>query len=142
MTWQVTLNDGELGAGRFDAENMSQVTLREAITDLLRDQANLLRISRTDEPGVLYYTTHLHYNLDALAVPPVDRGIIVDRVFSKGGEPITAAKAGRHLQRDADDRGAQRPVPRAGGGAHPGGYGGDQPGAGGGDAEQLRASRS
>jgi hypothetical protein len=93
-TWQVILNDAELGSGRFDAENMSQVTLREAVADLLRDEANTLRIGRTDGPGVLYYTTHLQYYLDALAVPPVDRGIIVDRAFYQDGEPIATAQAG------------------------------------------------
>ena len=61
---------------------MASTTLRTAIADLLRDQANLLRFERNNESGQLYYTTYLPYNLDALAVEPLDRGIVVDRRFA------------------------------------------------------------
>ncbi|MCB0049189.1 MAG: hypothetical protein KDE24_06565, partial [Caldilinea sp.] len=81
--WQATLNDAELGSGVFDSTTiMDSTTLRTAITELLRDQANYLRINRDNESGQLYYTTYLTYNLDALAVEPLDRGMVVDRRFA------------------------------------------------------------
>jgi uncharacterized protein YfaS (alpha-2-macroglobulin family) len=70
------------------------VVLRTAITDLLRDEANLLRLERTAEPGQLYYTTYLAYNLDALAVAPLDRGMAVQRRFADAGGPISTARVG------------------------------------------------
>ena len=58
--WQATLNDAVLGSGTFDSTNiMDSTTLRQAITALLRDQANHLRISRSNDSGQLYYTTYL-----------------------------------------------------------------------------------
>ncbi|HRA68803.1 MAG TPA: hypothetical protein PL187_22440, partial [Caldilinea sp.] len=93
--WQATLNDAVLGSGTFDSTNiMDSTTLRTAITDLLRDQANYLRISRSNESGQLYYTTYLTYNLDALAVAPLDRGIVVDRRFALEGGPVSRAAIG------------------------------------------------
>jgi hypothetical protein len=41
--WTATLNEEELGSGRFE-DYKDQVVLRTAITDLLRDEANLLRL--------------------------------------------------------------------------------------------------
>jgi uncharacterized protein YfaS (alpha-2-macroglobulin family) len=93
--WQATLNDAELGSGSFDNTNiLDSTTLRTAITELLRDEANLLRISRDNDSGQLYYTTYLHYNLDALAVPPLDRGLVVDRRFSLDGATVSSAAVG------------------------------------------------
>lgn len=91
--WTATLNQEELGSGRFE-DYTDQVVLRTAITDLLRDEANLLRLERTDEPGQLYYTTYLAYNLDALAVAPLDRGMAVQRRFADAGGPISTARVG------------------------------------------------
>jgi hypothetical protein len=93
--WQVDLNGEELGSGAFDQEQIDQrVQLRVAIADLLRDEANLLRIARSDDPGQLYYTTHLRYYLDALAIEPRDRGIVVERRFDAGGEAVNRAAVG------------------------------------------------
>ena len=65
-----------------------------AVADLLRDQANLLRFSRSDNPGQLYYTTQLQYYLDALAIEPLDRGIVIDRRFRQGDEQVTTVQSG------------------------------------------------
>jgi len=75
------------------------VTLRTAITDLLRDQANALRLSRDSDTGQLYYTTQLRYYLDALSVPALDRGFVVERSFAaadgaKKGETVSSAAVG------------------------------------------------
>jgi uncharacterized protein YfaS (alpha-2-macroglobulin family) len=91
--WSVTLNDSELGSGRFD-DPRAQEELRVAITDLLADQANLLRFSRGDEPGTLYYTTFLSYNVPAQDVQPLDRGMVIERQFSVGGEAVSAVDVG------------------------------------------------
>lgn len=94
-TWDVTLNDANLGSGAANASNLAaSVTLRTAVADLLRDEANTLRITRNNETGKLYYTAHLEYFLDALAVQPANRGIVVDRQFSVDGKPANSARVG------------------------------------------------
>jgi uncharacterized protein YfaS (alpha-2-macroglobulin family) len=91
--WGVTLNEGELGSGRFE-DPTAQEELRVVIADLLRDQANILRFGRSDEPGQMYYTTYLTYNLDAASVQPLDRGMVIDRQFFVDGQPVTDVKVG------------------------------------------------
>ena len=91
--WSVALNDGELAAGRFDDPQAQQV-LRVDIADLLRDQANLLHFSRSDEPGELYYSTHLAYNLPAKDVQPLERGMVIERQFSLDGQAVSSVKVG------------------------------------------------
>ncbi len=91
--WNVTLNDSELGSGRF-SDPRTQEELRVAITDLLANQANLLHFSRSDEPGQMYYSTYLTYNLDAASVQPLDRGMVIERRFFVDGQPVTQAKVG------------------------------------------------
>ncbi|NJN81919.1 MAG: hypothetical protein HC802_06285 [Caldilineaceae bacterium] len=68
--------------------------MRTSVADLLRDQANVLRFERGDGPGQLYYTTHLRYYLDALAVDARDRGVVVDRRFHVNGEASNRAAVG------------------------------------------------
>jgi uncharacterized protein YfaS (alpha-2-macroglobulin family) len=91
--WSVTLNDSELGSGRFD-DPQAQEVLRVAISDLLADQANLLRFNRSDEPGALYYSAFLTYNLPAADVQPLDRGMVIERQFSLEGEAVSEVKVG------------------------------------------------
>lgn len=94
-TWDVALNGESLDAGRFDAASLTDpVTLRVAVADLLRGEANALRFSRGEGPGRLYYTTALRTWEDATAVAPRDRGIVVDRRFSIEGEPVNRAQVG------------------------------------------------
>ena len=94
-TWDAALNDAAIGQNSVEASNLAEpVLLRTAVADLLRDEANTLRIQRSNETGRLYYTAHLQYFLDALAVQPASRGIVVDRQFSIDGEPVTSAKVG------------------------------------------------
>jgi alpha-2-macroglobulin len=97
--WSVQLNGDPLGQGEVTPETVSeQVTLRTAISDLLRDEANRLLIERHNRQpngrGELYYTTHLRYYLDALAIQPRDRGIVLDRRFELDGAPVSAAQVG------------------------------------------------
>ena len=93
--WKVDLNDEELGAGHFDSSNItSQVNLQAAVADLLRDQADLLTISRSEAPGRLYYTTQLQYYLDVMTVEPLDRGIVVERRFQQGDKQVDAVQSG------------------------------------------------
>lgn len=81
-TWNAALNGGTIGAGDVTAENLAKrVELTTAVADLLRDEANTLTLARDNDSGALYYTAHLRYNVDALAVQALDRGIVVDRTF-------------------------------------------------------------
>ena len=97
--WHVTLNGNRLGSGSVTAKNLTeQVQLRAQISDLLRDQANQLVLSRSNGSGQMYYTTQLRYYLDATAIDALDRGVVVDRRFSlpDGGQPsvVNAAAVG------------------------------------------------
>jgi uncharacterized protein YfaS (alpha-2-macroglobulin family) len=93
--WKVQLNGDEFGHGVVTPETVSEkFTIRSAITDLLRDQANLLLINRSNDRGQLYYTTHLRYYLDALAINARDRGIVVDRRFELENQVVSTAKVG------------------------------------------------
>ncbi|CAD7703729.1 unnamed protein product [Ostreobium quekettii] len=97
--WTVALNGNEIGAGSITPESINtQVQLQVAVAELLRDEANALQMTRSDrEPsgrGQLYYTTHLRYYLDALAIDARDRGIVVDRRFELDGQSVQAASVG------------------------------------------------
>lgn len=93
--WQVHLNEGDLGTGSVDAGTLAEpVTLRAAVVDLLRDEANRLTIERSNDNGQLYYTTHLRYYLDALAISAEDRGLVVDRRFEQAGATVSSAQVG------------------------------------------------
>lgn len=81
--WSVTLNDEELGSGTVIPDNVTdRVTLRAAVSDLLRDEVNALRLSRDNSIGRMYYTTYLRYTLDAAEVDARDRGVILERRFA------------------------------------------------------------
>ena len=93
--WTASLNAASLGSGTFGPDNLdARVTLRAAVRDLLRDQANVLSITRDRDAGRLYYTTHLRYYLDALAVDARDRGLTVDRRLEIDGVPVDSADVG------------------------------------------------
>jgi len=97
--WEVTLNDETMGSGAVTPQNVSEtVSLRTQITDLLRDQLNVLRFSRDNNQGRMYYTTDLRYSLDAAQVDALDRGVAVERYFALAddgtGSPIDGAKVG------------------------------------------------
>jgi hypothetical protein len=72
--------------------------MRVAVTDLLRNQANVLNFSRSSDLGQMYYTADLRYYLDATAVDSRDRGIVVDRSFTlldgDPSRPISSAQVG------------------------------------------------
>ncbi|MEZ4868402.1 MAG: Ig-like domain-containing protein [Caldilineaceae bacterium] len=93
--WQVTLNGEELGAGSVGPNNLTEpVELHAAVSALLRDEANALRLDRDSDAGQLYYTARLRYYLDALAVNARDRGIVVDRRFTLDDQPVQRAQVG------------------------------------------------
>ncbi len=111
-SYQVTLNNSELGSGSVNRSNVEQpVDLRVAIEDLLLDYANGLTISRFTEgsqsgDGQLYYTAFLEYFLPAAELQAMDRGIVVaqqyrlvDPITGKASEqPISEAKVGDTIQ--------------------------------------------
>lgn len=93
--WTALLNGNELGVGTVGAENISaQFELRAQVADLLRDEANLLQLNRSDASGQLYYTAHLRYYLDALAIDARDRGLVLDRQFALNGQTVSRAQVG------------------------------------------------
>ncbi len=93
--WQVQLNDAELGQGSVEADMLAEpVTLQVAVADLLRDESNRLTIERSNESGQLYYSSHLRYYLDALAISAEDRGLVVARRFEEAGKTVNSAEVG------------------------------------------------
>lgn len=93
--WTVSLNGETLDQGAFGPDTLTtKVQLRTAVADLLRDEANALLINRSNDSGQLYYTTHLRYYLDALAIDARDRGIVVDRRFELGDQRVQSAQVG------------------------------------------------
>ena len=94
--WDVSLNEAELGGGQVTPETVDTRTrLRAAVSDLLRDETNILRLSRDNASGRMYYTASLRTYVDAPAVSPRNRGIAVTRRFAAAdGETISRAAVG------------------------------------------------
>jgi len=94
--WQVTLNGEELGAGAVDRANVDEaVALQAQVADLLRNEANALRFTRSNESGQMYYSVDLRYALDATAISARDRGLVVSRrILAADGQPAASAAVG------------------------------------------------
>ena len=86
-SYGVTLNGSELDSGTVNRDNVDEpIDLRVEVSDLLLNAANGLTISRfatgdQTGDGQLYYSMYLNYYLPAAELPPLDRGIIVDRQY-------------------------------------------------------------
>jgi len=102
-SWQVLLNNEELGQGDVDVTNLDEEwELRVAIGDLLRGEGagppdgNRLLIQRgrpvADQTGLgqMYYTAHLRYFLPVEDVQATSRGVFVARQYSLVDEPEQA----------------------------------------------------
>jgi alpha-2-macroglobulin len=93
--WTALVGGDELGRGTVSADNLTErVSLQRAVADLVRDEANLLLINRSNASGQLYYTAHLRYYLDILAIEPQDRGLVVDRRFTMSDTIVSSARIG------------------------------------------------
>lgn len=80
----VSLNGDVLTDGEVTSETINQsIKLRVDVTDLLADVANYLTIGRGEGPGRLYYTAHLKVYLPVEEIEPLDRGIIVQRQYTR-----------------------------------------------------------
>jgi hypothetical protein len=80
----VWLNDAErlTGTTGASATELEPVTLKIALTELLRDSSNQLTIGRSAGSGRLYYTAHLRAFLPAEDLSALDRGISVRRRYT------------------------------------------------------------
>ncbi|HEX2907412.1 MAG TPA: MG2 domain-containing protein, partial [Phototrophicaceae bacterium] len=95
--YSVSLNDVSLAEGAITQANVTQpIDLKVQVKDLLQAQANALVIEQSDNNGALYYTAHLNAWLPVPAIGPLDRGIILERQYTRPGEntPIQAARVG------------------------------------------------
>jgi alpha-2-macroglobulin len=108
--YDLSLNGKSLASGNVNADNLRDpIKLRVAVSDLFKDQANRLVISRGDGAGRLYYTANLNLYYPVESVRAASRGIIVSRQYyiktpDCGGvnqpvcQPVTAAKVGDNIQ--------------------------------------------
>jgi uncharacterized protein YfaS (alpha-2-macroglobulin family) len=112
--YNVTLNGNQLTAGEANAGNLrDSVTLRVAVADLLKDQANRLVVNRGAGDGRLYYTAHLNVYFPVEEVRALSRGVTVARQYTiKSGDcggrvngvaqpacpQVTEVKAGQDIQ--------------------------------------------
>jgi uncharacterized protein YfaS (alpha-2-macroglobulin family) len=100
-SFAAALNGETLAEGQATRENIRESTdLVVQVSDLLRDQANNLVISRSEGEGNLYYTAHLRVSLPVPEIEPLNRGIILERRYTRPGsdEPITSAAVGELVQ--------------------------------------------
>lgn len=104
-TFNVSLNGNALALEDNTAttENVKdKETLRIAVAELLRDEANRLSFIKSEGTGNLYYTAHLRSFLDVPSIEPVSRGIIVSRQYTLIGDPerrpITSARVNEEVQ--------------------------------------------
>ena len=80
--WTTVLNGETIGVGIVMPDTINPpVDLVAPVSQLLRDQANELTMTRSNDSGQMYYSTYLQYYLDAAAIDSRDRGIVVDRRF-------------------------------------------------------------
>jgi uncharacterized protein YfaS (alpha-2-macroglobulin family) len=82
--YSVSLNGGSLESGRVTPETVDEsIKLRVDVANLLADVTNYLTISRGEGPGRLYYTSHLKVYLPVEEIEPLDRGVIVQRQYTR-----------------------------------------------------------
>lgn len=96
--YTLTLNDGAPLSGNVTRDNVlgDGATLVVAVADLLKAQANTLRITRTGERGALYYTAHLRADLPVTSVEALNKGILLDRRYIDpvSGDPVSEGRVG------------------------------------------------
>jgi hypothetical protein len=82
--YSANLNGDVLAQGEVTPENVGEsIQLRVDVADLLADVTNYVTIARGDGPGRLYYTAHLKVYLPVEEIEPLDRGIIVNRQYTR-----------------------------------------------------------
>ena len=108
-TWSVDLNDRSLGSGAVTPDRIAEtVVLRQNLSALRREVGNAVRFSRSEGPGVLYYTIHLGLEEPVERIAPRSRGLTVFRQYlrlddpclkdrRKACTPVTTARAGEVL---------------------------------------------
>ena len=105
-SYDVTLNGSELDSGTVNRDNVAEpIDLRVEVSDLLLDAANGVTISRfatgdQTGDGQLYYSMYLNYYLPAAELPPLDRGIILDRQYLLI-DPVTGEPKPGNAMQDA-----------------------------------------
>ncbi len=105
--YQVTVNGKLIGDGQVNAENLDEArTLRVSIQETLTNLANEIIITRDSTKGTLYYSAYLRRYLNAQNIPPVTRGIVVQRTYyavdprtlNATTRAIDSAKIGDYVQ--------------------------------------------
>ena len=87
-SYQVNLNEEKWGEGTVTPKNVDEAQkLKVAIAELLREEANKVRIDRFSEgeqtgEGRLYYSMYLRYFLPVQDIKALNRGIIVARQYT------------------------------------------------------------
>ena len=100
--YAVAINGQSLDQGQVNNSNLSQT--KDLVVDLqtlMRDQANQLKIGRSDGSGRLYYSTYMTISLPADQIKALDQGMSITRNYYRPSDmknPITQASQGEILE--------------------------------------------
>lgn len=102
-TYSAVLNQDTLAQGEATAANAAEaVDLKVSVADLLKDESNRLQIERSTGNGNLYYTARLDTYLPVPQLEPLNKGIIVERLYTqpdaKTLSPVSEARVGEIVQ--------------------------------------------
>lgn len=97
-TFHATMNGAAIGEGKVNKANVDQArVLTVAVKDLVQSAANDLVIARDTGDGRLYYSAYLNYFLPAEKLEPLNRGVMVTRLY-EAVDPFTLKPTGRTIQ--------------------------------------------
>jgi len=98
----IGLNGNLLESKQADSAHLAESTsLRLDVEKLLADQVNYLVLTRSEGPGVLYYSAYMDYSLPVKDIPALDQGILVTQQYYHADDlktPISEVKRGELVQ--------------------------------------------
>lgn len=99
--YTVSVNDDTVVDDTFTPQTVDEGSFTALSVDALKtDAPNVIELERGAGDGAMYYTAYLRAYLSVPTIQPVDRGLIVSRVYTRPGstEPITEARVGELVQ--------------------------------------------
>ena len=86
----IGLNNRLLWEGQASTDTLNDtIKLQVEVNNLLKDELNLLVLSRGGGAGTLYYTAYLNATLPVEEIQPLDQGMIISREYFTINDPKT-----------------------------------------------------